>query len=503
MLGMSESDFKSELTKYSLTELTTIKNCFEGCVSVLSGLGAEAAGHAAHTQYVNMTNKVAWTEAEASVRENECNIISAMCGTNAKKNTEANPFGLMNIKIDIQKYLDLENYLGAVLWTELNAFRREEAYSDSNYISDGLENGELIRRSYELLRSAEQKMAENNKYSYEISATLKNLLLIPEFAPLKDYLACGNWLRIKTDDGKLFKLRLTSYEFDFDNPATLSVTFSDITDTSNIRSMQSLVKKMDYITRNAMQTNVNTKFEYLSESVIETSNYSKASTEATSGEINEISDTFNIQINNKIDKGDGRSIVTAINADSSGVSISGEKISLYGYTTINDYFKVDLNGKLHCKNAYIEDVQIDRGLIACQGGELEIGNQAIEIDERDSERGQLKLFCGGVYVNPQGYLHIDGHSSSGYYAFSNVAINGSQIHIGYQNTDRVQIWNCSEIYYGAGGSSTTSYPFIRMNSSQIGLHGELKLHLAQGTKTAEWKSISQAISYDDYVLVGT
>lgn len=295
MLNLNESNFKSELAKYSLVELRSIRDCFEGCVSVLSKMGAEDSQHEAHSIYVDMRNKVTWSESEASVRENECNVVMAMCGTNAKVNSSANPFGLLNIKIDIQKYLDLENYLGAILWTELNAIRREEAFTDSNYISNGLENGELIRRSYELLQAAEQKIAENNLYSYEINATLKNLLLIPEFAPLKDNLVCGNWIRIKTDDNKLYKLRLVSYEFGFDNPETLSVSFSDITDTSNIRSVQSLIRRMDYLTKNTPQTIVS-KFEYITDSLDNSNASTRSSLNEVSNTMNDLSEDMNVSM---------------------------------------------------------------------------------------------------------------------------------------------------------------------------------------------------------------
>ena len=295
MLNLNESNFKTELGKYSLVELRSIRDCFDGCVSVLSKMGAEDSQHEAHSTYVDMKNKVTWSESEASTRENECNIVMAMCGTNAKVNSSANPFGLLNIKIDIQKYLDLENYLGAILWTELNALRREEAFSDSNYISDGLENGELIRRSYELLQAAEQKIAENNLYSYEINADLKNLLLIPEFAPLKDSFACGNWLRIKTDDNKLYKLRLVSYEFGFDNPETLNVSFSDITDTSNIRSVQSLIKRMDYMTKNTPQTIVS-KFEYITDTLDNSNASTRSSLNEVSNTMNDLSEDMNVSM---------------------------------------------------------------------------------------------------------------------------------------------------------------------------------------------------------------
>lgn len=358
MLKMNESTFKLAVQAYSLTELTNIKSCFEGCVSVLSGLGAESPSHAAHSTYVDMVNKVSWTEYEAMVRENQCNVVKSVCGTSAKKNCDANPFGLLNIKVDIQQHLDLEKFLGPILWTELNAFRREEAYSDSNYTSDGLENGELIRRSYELLQSAEQKMEENNSYSYEITATLKNLLLIPEFDPLKEYLACGNWLRIKTDDGKLFKLRLTSYELDFNNPNTLNVTFSDITDTSNIRSMQNLVKRMDYITRNAKQMNFTSKFEYINESISDVSTTARNTANDLSGTVNDALDAVSImdskadnmsadiatlssEVSNKVSNSTFNSAVSQLATSISGkVSESGGSPSSFAYELTSNNFKL-------------------------------------------------------------------------------------------------------------------------------------------------------------------
>ena len=370
MLGMNESQFKLALRAYSLTELSNIKSCFEGCVAVLSGLGAEESSHAAHSTYIDMVNKVEWTEAEINVRESECNTVNAICGTSTQKNSTANPFGLLNIKVDIQQYLDLEKFLGAILWNELNAFRREEAYSDSNYISDGLDNGELIRRSYELLQSAEQKMAENNLYSYEITATLKNLLLIPEFEPLKEYLACGNWLRIKTDDGKLFKLRLTSYEFDFDNPNTLNVTFSDITDTSNIRSMQSLVKKMDYITRNASQVNLTSKFEYINESISEVNSSAARQVNDVSGVVDDVSNyvsTMNGELKLTVKK---NTLLNDLDDQMTGIDITSNSITISStghFYVYSDNITIDPLEGLSIDNGSITGGQISGAIIDSNG----------------------------------------------------------------------------------------------------------------------------------------
>ena len=489
MLNMNESTFKNELKKYSLKELSNIKSCFEGCVSVLSGLGAEKPAHEAHTTYVDMVNKVSWTQAESVVRENECNVISQICGTQAVNNSSANPFGLLNIKVDIQKYMDLETYVGAVLWSELNAFRREEAYSDSNFISDGLENGELIRRSYELLQSAEQKMAENNSHSYEISATLKNLLLIPEFAPLKDYLECGNWLRIKTDDGRLYKLRLTSYEFDFNNPTTLSVTFSDITDTSNIRTMQSLIRKVDYITKATAQMNVTSKFEYLNETITANSSSTLSSINDLYGSVNDVSNSVNTsvvalegQIAMKVSQGaissslsvESGSITLNSNRliiNSSGFSLNGSgymwcnSASIYSayieYGTIEDV--VINRAEIHygsIENASIDDDTINRAKInngkisnatieecslkncSISGtlnatGNVELGSALVY----DVSNNYLEMWNKGLHVSND-YLVLDGRNSNGF--FHDVAINGETVHIGYGSYD-VRLYNVSRM----------------------------------------------------------
>ena len=458
MLNMSEADFKNELQKYSLVELNTIKSCFEGCVSVLSGLGAESSSHAAHQTYIDMTNKVAWTEAEIGVRESECNKVMEICGTQPSgANSDASPFGLMNIKMDVQKYMDLETYVGPVLWAELNAFRREESYSDSNYISDGLENGKLIQRSYELLRSAEQKLMENNQHSYEISATLKNLLLIPEFEPLKEYLACGNWLRIKTDDGKMYKLRLTTYEFSFDNPNTLSVTFSDITDTSNIRSMQSLIRKMDYITKNAEQMNVTGKFEYLSDSISEVSASARSTANDLNGTINEVSDSVGASLtamDGKIQAKVGYGEVSAqLSLEDGQVYIGANRLVVDA-----NNFELTRYGDMTTRNAFISYADLENCFI---GGDLDVwGN--VEMGNAlsyDSETDRVELFYGKIYVDNT-YIHIDANGGlNGANHPYNVAINGVRVHVG-QQSDYTTIYNCD---YITGENSTSAIARIEFN----------------------------------------
>lgn len=64
------------------------------------------------------------------------------------------------------------------------------------------------------------------------------------------------------------------------------------------------------------------------------------------------------------------------------------------------------------------------------------------------------------------WLNINGFG----YFYSNIAINGNSVHIGYQSSD-VKIYKCEKIYYGTSSSSA----YIDMNSSAnnaLALHGK-------------------------------
>ena len=53
-------------------------------------------------------------------------------------------------------------------------------------------------------------------------------MIIQKFKPIVEYFEVGNWIRCLVDD-VIYKLRLISYEIDFDNLEKLSVEFSDLT----------------------------------------------------------------------------------------------------------------------------------------------------------------------------------------------------------------------------------------------------------------------------------
>lgn len=53
-----------------------------------------------------------------------------------------------------------------------------------------------------------------------------------EFQPLVQHFQCGNWIRIRVDDN-VYRLRLISYDIDFDDLTHITVEFSDVKQVSN------------------------------------------------------------------------------------------------------------------------------------------------------------------------------------------------------------------------------------------------------------------------------
>lgn len=187
-------------------------------------------------------------ESEMKVRENEINVISG------SKNKDAVQTVLLSYKQVIQKELDFQSFLGEKLWLELCTYRREDKYSNNNYISDGLTNTELVEKANEFINTAKDEIYKSSERQHSISSTLKNLLVIKKFEKLLNYFEVGNWLRVKVDED-VYKLRLLGYEIDYDNLNEISVDFSDVMKTidglsdqrSIIEQATSMASSYDYV----------------------------------------------------------------------------------------------------------------------------------------------------------------------------------------------------------------------------------------------------------------
>ena len=79
--------------------------------------------------------------------------------------------------------LNLQSYLGDDLWKIFCSYRREDKYQNDNYISDGLNNAELLERANELYDTATKELYKASNPQYSLTSTINNLLNMKEFAP--------------------------------------------------------------------------------------------------------------------------------------------------------------------------------------------------------------------------------------------------------------------------------------------------------------------------------
>ena len=244
------ANFKTELKKYCLKRLSSFYDACQSCIDILVEQGVadnKTWGDKnpnlykeMYEPYVAKLNAIA---DEMDVRQKEIYKVVGMRDEDGDLKT----YGLQNYiedkKIEIQKALDFQKYLGSDLWLEFCSFRRDDKYSNDNYISDGLNNAELIAKAKEFIEVAQKEIYKSAELQRSISSDLKNLLVMKKFEPLVKYFKVGNWIRILVDD-EVYKLRLTSYTIDYNDVDSISVDFADeVRAASNIRSVQDVLSQ--------------------------------------------------------------------------------------------------------------------------------------------------------------------------------------------------------------------------------------------------------------------
>ena len=105
----------------------------------------------------------------------------------------------------------------------------------------------MFEKAEEFLKEAKKELIKSGEYQHTITSKLINLMVIDEFKPLWDKFKVGNFVRAGTDR-KVYRMRLMSYQIDFDNLENIEVEFSDIAkkvdDSSIINNILSQANSM-------------------------------------------------------------------------------------------------------------------------------------------------------------------------------------------------------------------------------------------------------------------
>lgn len=269
-LDMSLDDFKSELKKYCLNRLTSFHDACQTCIDILVEQGvpdgqswSKDMYDKLYTPYLQRLNAI---EAEMKLRQDEIYIVSGQYDESGDLSEYGLQSYIVQEKNNTQDALNFKNYLvgkasgSDSLWIEFCSFRREDKYSNDNYVSDGLDNAQLFKKANEFIETATNEIYKSAELQHSISADLKNLLVMKKFSPLVDKFQTGNWIRAMIDD-ELYKLRLIEYTISYDDISSISVEFSDVVRAnSTIKSIKDVIDQASsmatsygYVQRQAKQ----------------------------------------------------------------------------------------------------------------------------------------------------------------------------------------------------------------------------------------------------------
>ena len=260
------ADFKERIKLYSLDYLDIMANMASSAIAVMSEQGISRSSNVNTDVYIDVytpyLNKSKAIQTEIRTKEVELSYLLRPTDDDGNIDSRYPDLGLIDVienkQIEIRNALDIHTYLGDELWDELSFYRREDEYSNSNYISDGLSDSEIIQQAQRFIDAAENEIQKASTLQHTISAPLINFLLMEEFARLQENFKVGNWIRLKVD-GVVYKLRLANWTIDYDSIEDLDVEFTDaikvggiIDDVASILSKsRSMSTSYDYTAKQA------------------------------------------------------------------------------------------------------------------------------------------------------------------------------------------------------------------------------------------------------------
>lgn len=225
--------FRNAIAQYGLVRLASFRDALQGCLDILiQERASDTVSEFRSTLYVPYQEKLNIVIAEMNTRQNTVDYWEDQVEV------------YENDRDQIQHQLNLSEFLGDRLYKIYCAYRRENTYQNSNFISDGLETNDLFKRAGEFIELATKELDKASTPQYTITTTLHNLINYnPDFAHIKDKFKIANWLRVKIDDD-IYRLRLMSASICLGNPESLTVEFSNITSYHDVMNdVQSVLSK--------------------------------------------------------------------------------------------------------------------------------------------------------------------------------------------------------------------------------------------------------------------
>lgn len=134
----------------------------------------------------------------------------------------------------ISKETDLEAFFNDEQFMRLSPLIREDVFEDDNFFFTSYESAEdEVRILKELMEAASKELKTLSQPSLEFSMTMANILALPEFSPIVNQFALGNFIRIELRPGIVKRSRLLECNINFDDLSDFSCTFGNLITTKS------------------------------------------------------------------------------------------------------------------------------------------------------------------------------------------------------------------------------------------------------------------------------
>lgn len=278
IVGLFKQDmtvFKSQLKKYCLNTLQIFQKCCQSCIDMMvqQGISSNSTSsiYGINTKvlyenvYIPYYNKMNAIQDEIKVREEELYTVEGKYNNQNQLVQDGIQIEIERIITEVQDALNFKNYIGIDLYKEFSSFIRMDKFSNDNYISDGLNNTDLMKNAIEFITVATKELFKSASLQHSITGTIKNFLRMKEFEPVTNNFKNGNWICVGIDD-KVYQLRIIEYEIDFSDTQNISVTFSDVVSTPNqVFDMESILANSSKMATSyngvTRQSTINTNFK--------------------------------------------------------------------------------------------------------------------------------------------------------------------------------------------------------------------------------------------------
>lgn len=225
--------YKNWFKEYGINRLTSFRDAYNQCTVMLHdmndkvNLTDKSLSYLYRTSNGNVSSKTIYQE----LTEKYLAFVTCIEGYISEYSKKVENYELVK-KVNqeqierIRNLCNIENYLSRDLYIELLSFKREQVYTNSNFISDVDNDAILMQNIEDLIKAAKEQIAKAKEVNYTASVTIGNLLAGRDYNTYYSQFAIGNYIRLGIDD-KIVKIRIVELEFNFSNIAKLPVTFSD------------------------------------------------------------------------------------------------------------------------------------------------------------------------------------------------------------------------------------------------------------------------------------